>query len=138
MANLNLNKTILGGRLTATPELKQTPNGTSVCSFSLAISRSKEETDFIDCVAWKHTAEFIAKYFKRGSSLLIEGSLRKRAWTDKNGEKRYTTEVIVDKGYFVDSKNEAEQPSDAYVPDAYTTPNAPQFEEVSDEDGLPF
>lgn len=135
MANLNLNKTILGGRLTATPELKQTTNGTSVCSFSLAISRSKEETDFIDCVAWKQTAEFIAKYFKKGSSLLIEGSLRKRAWTDKNGEKRYATEVIVDKGYFVDSKNESEQPSEAYVPDAYTTP---QFEEVSDEDGLPF
>lgn len=135
MANLNLNKTILGGRLTATPELKQTPSGTSVCSFSLAISRSKEETDFIDCVAWKQTAEFIAKYFKKGSSLLIEGSLRKRTWTDNNGTKRYATEVIVDKGYFVDSKSEAEQPSEAYVPEAYTTP---QFEEVDVDEGLPF
>ena len=133
MANLNLNKVILGGRITADIELKQTQNGTAVCSFSLAISRGKEETDFIDCVAWKQTAEFLAKFFKRGSSLLVEGSLRKRAWTDKNGEKRYATEVIVDKGYFVDSKSE--QPSGAYVPDAYA---APQFEELSDGDGLPF
>lgn len=137
MANLNYNKVTLAGRLTADVELKTTESGLSVCSFSLAIARAakKDETDFIDCVAWRQTAEFISKYFKKGSSLMIEGSLQKRNWTDNNGNKRYSTEVIADKAYFVDSKNEVGAAQDkTYVPDAYT----PNFEEVKDGDDLPF
>lgn len=136
MANLNVNRTMLAGRLTADVELKQTANGISVCSFTLAITRAanREETDFIDCVAWRHTAEFISKFFKKGSSLLIEGSIQKRSWTDNNGNKRYTTEVIADKAYFVDGKNDGGTAQPSYTPDAYT----PNLEEVKDGDDLPF
>lgn len=139
MANLNYNRTILCGRLTADVELKQTTSGISVCSFSLAITRAankeEKETDFIDCTAWRQTAEFISKYFKKGSSLLIEGSLQKRSWTDNNGNKRYSTEVVADKAYFVDSKNEGGAAQEkTYTPDAYT----PNFEALGTDDDLPF
>ena len=132
MANLNVNRTILAGRITADVELKTTANGIPVCSFTLAITRlaNKEETDFIDCVAWRHTAEFISKFFKKGSSLLIEGSIQKRSWTDNNGNKRYATEVIADRAYFVDVKNDV----GTAQPEAYT----PNFEELKSGDDLPF
>lgn len=139
MANFNLNKTILGGRLTADPELKQTPNGNAVCSFSLAVNRryqaegQQQQADFINCVAWRQTAEFICKFFRKGSSLCVVGAIQTRPWTDQSGQKRISTEVIVDEAMFVDSKSE--QPSGAYVPDAYA---APQFEEVDTDEGLPF
>ncbi len=111
-ANFNLNKVVLGGRLTSDVELKQTTNGASVCQFTIAINRkyvSKEEqqsTDFINCVAWRNTAEFISKYFKKGSSICICGSIQTRSWTDEKGQKRYIrlTEVVVDEATFVDSK----------------------------------
>lgn len=147
MASLNLNKVVLAGRLTADVELKQTTGGNSVCSFNLAVNRrfSKEgeqKADFISCVAWRHTAEFISKYFKKGSSICITGEIQTRSWQDQNGEKRYATEVNVDEAMFVDSKNDAEQAKNGaagqgYIPDAY---NAPQgnFEEMKPEDDLPF
>lgn len=145
MANLNLNKVILGGRLTADPELKQTPNGVSVCTFSLAVNRKfqkegeQQQADFINCVAWRQTAEFIAKYFKKGSSLCIVGNIQTRTWTDQNNQKRYATEVIVDEAMFVDSKSDGGQaPSGGYIPDAYTAPAAPNFEELNDDSDLPF
>ena len=135
MATLQLNEVKLCGRLTADVELKQTPNGTPVCSFSLAINRKvakdkPQKADFIDCVAWRGTAEFISKYFKKGSSLYISGSLEKRYWTDNNDQKRYVTEVIVEDARFVDNKSE-ETPS--FVPDAYTN-----FEDIKEDEDLPF
>ena len=141
MSNLNLNKVILGGRLTADVELKTTPSGTSVCSFSLAVNRKtgkdqEQKTDFIDCQAWRQTAEFISRYFRKGSSICIVGSLQKRMWKDAQDNNRYATEVIVDEAMFVDSKNEG-APSDYDAP-TFAKGNKPQFEEVNADDDLPF
>jgi single-strand DNA-binding protein len=141
MANLNLNKVILGGRLTADVELKQTPSGVSVCTFSLAINRKtgkdqEQKTDFIDCQAWRQTAEFISRYFRKGSSICIVGSIQKRSWKDQRGENRYATEVIVDEAVFVDSKSDT--PTDTYDAPAFAKSNTPQFEEVKADDDLPF
>ena len=144
MANFNINKAILAGRLTADVELKQTPNGVSVCSFNLAVNRKfqregEQQTDFISCVAWRNTAEFISKYFKKGSSLCIVGNIQTRTWTDQNNQKRFATEVIVDEAMFVDSKSDGGQaPSGGYIPDAYTAPAAPNFEEQNVDDDFPF
>lgn len=143
MANFNFNKVILGGRLTAEPELKQTPNGVSVCSFSLAVNRKfqkegEQQTDFINCVAWRNTAEFIARYFKKGSSLCVVGNIQTRTWTDQNNQKRYATEVIVDEAMFVDSKSDEQTQPAGYVPEAYTTTETAKFEEIKSDDGLPF
>lgn len=140
MANFNINKVILGGRLTADVELKQTNSGTAVCSFSLAVNRKYQkegeaQADFINCTAWGKTAEFISKFFKKGSSLCIVGNIQVRSWQDQNGNKRFATDVIVDEALFVDSKSEA-APSGAYIPDAYTTPG--NFETVGGDDDLPF
>lgn len=141
MANLNLNKVILGGRLTADVELKQTPSGVSVCTFSLAINRKtgkdqEQKTDFIDCQAWRQTAEFISRYFRKGSSICIVGSIQKRSWKDQQGNTRYATEVIADEAMFVDSKSDT--PTDTYDAPAFAKGNAPQFEEVRADDDLPF
>lgn len=142
MANLNLNKVILCGRLTADVELKQTPSGVAVCSFNLAVNRkySKEgeqAADFISCVAWRQRAEFIAKYFKKGSSLCITGELQTRQYTDKNGAKHYVTEVMVEDAHFVDGKGEGSQaPAEAAVPEH--TAAAEEFMIIKDEDDLPF
>ena len=111
MSNLNLNKVILCGRLAAAPELKMTPAGVPVCSFRLAVNRSyskdgEQAADFITCVAWRQRAEFIAKYFGRGSSLCLAGSIQVRKYADQNGNTRYSTEVLVDDAHFVDSKAE--------------------------------
>ena len=111
MSNLNLNKVILAGRLTGDPELKRTTNGVNVCEFSLAVNRKvigqqPRETDFIKCQAWRQTAEFISRYFKKGSALCVVGSIQTRSWTDNNGQKRFATEVVIDEAMFVDSTNE--------------------------------
>ena len=137
MANLNLNKVILGGRLTADVELKQTQNGISVCTFNLAVGRkvgqgTEQQTDFITCVAWRQAAEFISKYFKKGSSLCIVGNIQTRTWTDQNQQKRYATEVIVNEAMFVDSKNDGSQTASG------TADTAEEFEPIADTDDLPF
>lgn len=151
-ANFNFNKSILGGRLTADPELKQIASGISVCSFTVAVNRryskdGQQEADFITCQAWRQTAEFICKYFKKGSSICVTGAIQTRSWTDSNDQKRYATEVIVDEAYFVDGKNDAERTETAnpgnYTPSAYTQPSfsAPasqQFEEIPGDETLPF
>jgi single-strand DNA-binding protein len=144
MANFNFNKVILGGRLTADVELKGTPSGVSVCSFSLAVNRkyskdSEAQTDFINCVAWRNTAEFISKYFKKGSSLCVVGSVQTRNWTDNNGQKRYATEIVVDEALFVDSKTEGETQGATTYADALGS-IAPQAEltDLSQDDDLPF
>ena len=146
MSALNLNKVILGGHLTTDPELKQTPAGVSVTSFSIAVNRKgkKDETDFINCVAWRTTAEFVCKYFKRGSGICIVGSVQTRSWQDNNGNKRYATEIIADEAYFVDSKNESN--TDAFSPTPTNNtpqseniaPSAVTWDEVSDDTDLPF
>lgn len=151
MSNLDLNKVVLAGRLTQTPEIKQTPSGVSVCSFSIAVNRKyakkgEQQADFINCKAWRGTAEFIGKYFRKGSSICITGSIQTRSWNDQNGNKRYATEVVADEAMFVDSKGSEDTPSaqngsqgkfepSAYIPDAYTQPN---FEQVDTDDDLPF
>ncbi len=134
MANLNLNKVILGGRITADPELKQTPQGVAVTTFSIAVNRKGKDagTDFINCVAWRQTAEFICRYFKRGSSICITGSIQVRAWNDQQGNKRYATEVVADEASFVDSKDGGQ------AEPAFQTQSAPSFEEMSSDDELPF
>jgi single-strand DNA-binding protein len=154
MSSLNLNEVILVGRLTADVEVKQTTSGLAVCSFTLAVNRrrssdnAQQTADFISCTAWRGTAEFIGKYFKKGSALCIKGSIQTRSWQDQQGQKRYATEVIVDEAMFVDSKSDASPQNQpvpaAYVPDVYTqppvaqaAPAAPQFSSQND-DNLPF
>lgn len=148
MANFNLNKVILGGRLTATPEIKQTQTGVPVCSFSLAVNRrfskdGKQEVDFFSCTAWRATAEFIGKHFKKGSSICITGTIQTRSWTDSSNQKRYATDIVVDEALFVDSKNESQGAQDAegmpsYMPDAYSVPDESKMQAVSDDEDLPF
>jgi single-strand DNA-binding protein len=143
MANFSFNKVILGGRLTADVELKQTTSGISVCTFSVAVNRKvakdqPQKTDFIECQAWRQTAEFISRYFKKGSSICVVGTLQKREWEDKNGNKRYATEVIVDEAMFVDSKNESQGASDGYIPPEYSAPVEPKFEDIDTDSDLPF
>ena len=151
MANFNINKVILGGRLTSDVELKQTQSGVAVCSFTIAVNRKyakdgEQQADFINCQAWRGTAEFISKYFRKGSSICIAGSVQTRSWEDKNGQKRYATEIVADEAMFVDSKGSEDTPSaqngsqgkfepPAYIPEAYTQPN---FEQVSNDDDFPF
>lgn len=141
MANLNLNKVILCGRVTADIELKQTPSGLSVCSFSLAINRKvakdqPQKADFIKCVAWRQTAEFISRYFKKGSSLCVVGSIQTRTWKDDNGYARESTEILVEEAMFVDSKNDVGS-HDAPTP-AFQAPTAPKFEDLKTDEDLPF
>lgn len=144
MSNLNLNKVVLAGRLTADPELKLTQIGVSVVSFNLAINRSAKvvnnqkvtETDFITCVAWRQRAEFISKYFKKGSALCITGSIQTRTWNDNEGNKRYATEVLVDEAMFVDSLSNNKQGENTYVPEAYIEPA--NLEKIESEEELPF
>ena len=154
MSSLNLNKVVLCGRLCADPELKQTQNNVPVVSFTLAVNRrfssksdsqSGPQADFISCVAWRSTAEFIARYFRKGSALCLTGSIQTRNWQDAQGQKRYATEVVVDEAMFVDSKNESGA-GQSYTPDAYATPSfsspagadAPRFENLKPDDDLPF
>lgn len=150
MANFNFNKVILGGRLTADPELRQTPQGIAVTSFSIAVNRpysknqEQQQADFINCVAWRSTAEFITRYFKKGSSICVMGSMQNRSWTDQQGQKRYATDVVVSEVNFVDSRNEsgfsAAPAAEGYGAPAFssTEDEAPKFEELSSDDDLPF
>ena len=156
MSSLNLNKVVLCGRLTADPELKQTQSGIPVVTFTLAVNRrfqsrsadtaQNQQADFITLVAWRQTAEFISKFFKRGSALCVTGSIQTRSWQDQQGQKRYATEVVVDEAMFVDSRNDMPAGQGGYTPDAYnnapsfSTPGAatPNFEELKADDDLPF
>jgi len=172
MANFNFNKVILGGRLTADPELKTTPSGISVTSFTIAVNRryggksgEEAQADFFNVTAWRQTAEFITRYFRKASSICVVGTIQTRTWTDQNGQKRFATEIVADEAYFVDAKSEspvavqqaaamyAQSPApSAYIPDSYgsfggmpqggagsyQSQTAPKFEEISDDEELPF
>ena len=148
-----LNKVILIGNLTADPELKQTPSGISVVSFTIAINRryqsknageGQQTADFISIVAWRQTAEFVSRYFKKGKPILVCGALQSRSYTDTQGNKRYVTEVVADEVGFVENKSDGNgatsYPSDSFAAPSYanTDAAAPKFEAVSDEDDLPF
>lgn len=137
-----MNIVILKGRLTKDPEIKTTTNDTKVCTFSIAVNRrfSKEnEADFINCTAWRQTAEFIHKYFKKGQEICISGNLQVRKWEDKDGNTRYATDVVVENAEFCGSKKENQ--TNAIERDDTTSldVNNTSFE-VSDvgEDELPF
>ncbi len=154
-----LNRIVLMGRLTRDPELRHTQSGTAVASFSLAVDRDfknretgEKSTDFIDIVAWRNTAEFVSKYFTKGSLAVVEGRLQIRDWQDKDGNKRRSAEVVADNVYFGSSKRDSESagsyggyaPAPA-APASYAPPAAPQapasngFEALSEDDGeLPF
>ena len=147
MSNLNLNKVILAGRLTKDVELKQTPSGVAVTTFDIAVNRKYQndggqQADFITIVAWRGTAEFISKYFRKGSSICIAGSIQTRNWKDSNGNNRYATEVVADEAMFVDSKSEAQGTEASaptnYIPDAYKVPQNTNFEGAEMDDSLPF
>lgn len=145
MANLSFNQVVLCGRLTANPELRTTNGGTSVTSFRIAVNRRSREVqtqaDFIDVVAWKERGENIAKYFTKGDSIFIVGELQTREWTDKQGGKRTTVEVVVSDFRFVDSKSEKNAPSvvPGYQPQTQLgAMNTPKFEDVNENDDLPF
>lgn len=130
------NRAILVGRLTSDPELKQTPGGVSVTSFSIAVDRpytpkgGERQTDFISIVAWRQTADFVARYFSKGKPILIEGSLQSRSYTDKNGQNRHVWEVVADNARFVESKGSTEQHS---PPPVDATGN--DFTELDEDDG---
>ena len=160
-----LNRIILMGRLTRDPELRHTQTGTPVASFSLAVDRDfkdkqtgEKATDFIDIVAWRQTAEFVSRFFTKGRMAVVEGRLQIRDWTDKEGGKRRSAEVVADNVYFGDSKRDAEAggysaPANR-APGGYAPPPAPapstgyaapagpagnEFGDLADDDGeLPF
>lgn len=127
-----LNRSILMGRLTADPELRQTPNGISVLSFTIAVDRAysgksgERQTDFINLVAWRNTAEFISRYFKKGQMIAVDGSIQTRSYTDKQGNRRTAFEVLVDTVSFCGSKSETGGGSNR---SQGSVPTAPSFEE---------
>lgn len=131
-----LNRIIVMGRMTRDPELRRTNSGTAVASFTVAVDRDfksqsgEKETDFIDVVAWRNTAEFVSKYFSKGRMAVVEGRLQLRDWTDKDGNKRRSAEIVADSVYFGDSKRDGGD----------TAQSEPQsgFSEVEDDWDLPF
>ncbi len=142
-----LNKVILMGRLTADPELRYTQTSIPVASFTLAVDRSygKEErvTDFIDIVAWRNTAEFVSKWFQKGRMAVVSGRLQVRNWTDKEGGKRRSYEVLAEEVFFGEPKRGDEGPR-APSPSQYTDHDAPPqravsgFADIGDDEELPF
>lgn len=129
-----LNSIILMGRLTATPELKTTNSGIAVTSFTIAVERpyvKEKQTDFINCIAWRNNAEFISRYFEKGQMIAIQGSLQSRNYEDKNGNKRTTYDVVVDRSSFCGSKAEKDEPINNDV-------DTSEFEEISADEDLPF
>ena len=133
-----LNHITIMGRLTKDPELRHTGSGTAVASFTLAVDRDfadkqsgEKQTDFIDVVAWRQTGEFVSKYFTKGRTAVVSGRLQMRDWTDKDGNKRRTAEVVADNVYFGDNKKEGSG--------GYDSASVAKFETVTDEDdALPF
>lgn len=136
-----LNKIVLMGRLTRDPELRRTANGTAVTSFSVAVDRDyasdgQRETDFIDCVAWRKTGEFIANHFQKGRMIAVIGSLNIRSWEDKEGNKRRNAEVTVDTAYFADSKKD-DSAANSFTPPA--TVDDSDYQALEGDDAmLPF
>ncbi len=139
---MSLNRICLMGRLTRDPELRRTGNGTAVTSFTIAVDRDfksqdgEKETDFIDIVAWRTTAEFVSKYFSKGRMAVVTGRLQLRDWPDKEGNKRRTAEVVADAVYFGDSKRQEGNDSPQAENAAEGTYGG--FAEAEDDGDLPF
>ena len=139
-----LNNIVIMGRLTRDPELRRTGSGVAVTSFTLAVDRDfsgkdgEKETDFIDCVAWRQTGEFVSKYFAKGRMACVQGSLQIRNWTDKDGNKRKSAEVIASNVYFADSKNAAQSDGSSPTAPTYATPTVPDYSVIDDDEPLPF
>lgn len=150
-----LNKIFIMGRLTRDPELRRTQNGTAVAGFALAVDRDfknadgTKETDFIEVVAWRSSAEFVSKYFTKGRMAIVEGRLQIRDWQDKDGNKRRSAEVVADNVYFGDSKKEGDSSGGSYGGSSGgykaagkavdVEPDTGDFAEVEDDDSdLPF
>lgn len=141
-----INSVVLMGRLTADPELRTTTSGISTSRFTIAVDRDfvrngeERQADFIRLVAWRQTAEFICRYFKKGSMIAVTGSIQTGSYDDRNGNRVYTTDIVVDKASFCGSKNETGTGSvSASAPaPAYQTAGASDFEEIPDEEDLPF
>ncbi len=144
-----LNHITLMGRLVRDPELRRTGSGVAVASFRIAVDRDyqpkdggERKADFIDCVAWRQTGEFISKYFSKGRMIVVDGRLEMRDWNDKEGNKRISAEVIVDNAYFGDSKRDGDSSGSGYTaPAAYSAPasTASDFAMLDDDDAqLPF
>ena len=149
-----LNHIVIMGRLTRDPELRRTGTGVAVASFTVAVDRDfggrdggERETDFIDCVAWRQTGEFVSKYFTKGRMIVVSGRLQIRSWTDKDGNKRRTAEVVADNCYFGESRRSDSNGGNAYAPAApayggYSAPAAApasDFAMLADDDAqLPF
>ena len=148
-----LNRIDIMGRLVRDPELRRTGSGLAVASFCVAVDRDwpnketgEKETDFIDCVAWRQTGEFVSKYFTKGSMIVVSGRLQIRSWTDKDGNKRKTAEIVADNVYFGESKKkETNNPYNAptstptsFSP-SYIYPTPSEFAMFDDDDAqLPF
>ena len=144
--SLNLNKVILAGRLVADPELKQTAGGANVVSVRIAVNRrfqsrdpqQQNEADFFNVTAWQNTAEFIAKYFRKGSAICVCGRIQNRSWTDQNGQKRYTTDIIADEAHFVENKTATTAEGQAIPSPVNPVSPPPNFEEIKTDEDLPF
>ena len=151
-----LNHITIMGRLTRDPELRRTGSGVAVASFTVAVDRDfadkqsgEKETDFIDCVAWRQAGEFVSKHFTKGRMIVVSGRLQVRKWKNKEGENRYSTEVVADNCYFGDSKKESSgsesygnsygQQTGGYSAPAYAAAPAQDYEMLEDDDAqLPF
>ncbi len=150
-----LNVAVLMGRLVADPEIRHTPNDIAVTGFTIAVDRSyvksgaDRQADFIDIVAWRSTAEFICKYFRKGQMIAVQGSIQTRTYTDKDGNKRKAFEIVADNVHFADSKRDSGAPtggtpapaatrSEEMPAPAYTSGDTGDFEEILNDDDLPF
>jgi len=146
-----LNQVALMGRLTADPELRHTPSNISVTTFTIAVNRSyvkqggERQTDFIDIVAWRNTADFICKYFKKGQMMAVEGCIQTRTYTDKEGKNRKAFEILANNVYFTESRNpnaaspEHERTEEPALPEtSYASGNNDDFAVITGDDDLPF
>ena len=146
-----LNHITIMGRLVKDPELRRTQSGVAVCSFTVAVDRdfqsreaAEKQTDFIDVVAWRQTAEFVSKYFTKGRMIVVDGSLQSRKWQDKTGQNRVSWEVLANNIYFGDSKRDGMSGGDYSAPtygahaDSYSAPSSGSFAEIEEDGELPF
>lgn len=139
-----INMVALMGRLTFEPEVRTTPSGVSVMRFQIACDRSYQKSgqdrqaDFIDCVAWRQTAEFISRYFHKGSMIAVEGTLQTSSYTDKNGNQRKQVEVLANNVSFCGSKSEAGSAAGSQANPNYSNADNSDFDEIPDDDDLPF
>ena len=143
MANFNFNKVILGGRLTADPILEMTSSDVPFVSFTIAVNRrfgskagEEPRADFFNVTAWRQTAGFINRYFRKANSICIVGSIQTRSWTDQQGQKRFATEIVADEAYFVDAKNEMPTAAQKNPVQAVSPASAPAGDTFGQQDGM--